>query len=65
MIHDIHRRNKQLIGKLRAALYDCDAVALRGQLGKVFAADCRIHWPHRSKTWTALACSTNRPTGRC
>ncbi len=30
MTHDIHRRNKRLIGKLRAALYDCDAAALRG-----------------------------------
>ena len=43
MTLDIHQQNKQLIGKLRAALYDCDAAALRGQLHEVFAADCKIH----------------------
>ena len=43
MTLDIHQQNKQLIGKLRAALYDCDAAALRGQLHEVFAPDCKIH----------------------
>ncbi len=40
---DIHLFNKQLIGKYRAALYDCDEAALMGQLGEVFAPDCAIH----------------------
>lgn len=40
---DTHLYNKQLIGKYRAALYDCDEAALSGELGEVFAADCAIH----------------------
>jgi hypothetical protein len=41
--YDIHTRNKQLIGKLRAALYDCDAAALESQLNEVLAPDCQVH----------------------
>jgi hypothetical protein len=40
---DSHQRNKQLIGEFRAALYDCDAASLRGQLHGAFAPDCEIH----------------------
>jgi predicted ester cyclase len=43
MTRDIHQQNKQLIGKFRAAMYDCDGAALRSQLHEVFAADCKIH----------------------
>jgi predicted ester cyclase len=43
MTNDIHQRNKNLVGRLRAALYDCDQEALRGQLRKVFAFDAEIH----------------------
>ena len=43
MTIDIHRRNKQLIGKYRSALYDCDISVLENQLLDVFAQDCNIH----------------------
>ena len=43
MSKSIHNINKSLIGKLRDALYDCDAATLREQLREVFAADCQIH----------------------
>jgi predicted ester cyclase len=43
MSSDVHQHNKQFIGKLRAALYDCDQAALKGQLGEVFAQDSEIH----------------------
>ncbi len=43
MTGDIHSRNKQLIGRFRAALYDSDRAALRRQLDEVFAPDCEIH----------------------
>ena len=43
MISDIHQHNKQLIGKFRAALYDCNVAALAQQLREVFAPDCEIH----------------------
>lgn len=39
----LHQHHKQLIGNFRAALYDCDAAALPGQLREVFAPDCSIH----------------------
>ena len=39
---DVHRQNKQLVGKYRAALYDCDVLALPGQLREVFAPACQI-----------------------
>lgn len=43
MTIDIHRQNKQLIGKFRAALYDCDETVLQSQLREVFAPNCEIH----------------------
>jgi predicted ester cyclase len=43
MTIDIHRHNKQLINKFRAALYDCDASVLKDQLYEVFTPDCEIH----------------------
>ncbi len=42
MAESIHNRNKARIGVLRAALYDVDAGALRGQLEEIFAADCLV-----------------------
>lgn len=38
-----NQQNKQLIGKFRAALYDCDEAVLKDQLHEVFAPDCEIH----------------------
>ena len=38
-----HQKNKQFIGKFRAALYDCDAAVLKDQLRELFAPDCEIH----------------------
>jgi len=43
MTLDIHQQNKQLIGKLRAALYDCEAAGLRACLRAVLAPDCEVH----------------------
>lgn len=43
MTIDIHRHNKQFVGKFRAALYDCDEAVLNDQLQEVFAPDCDIH----------------------
>jgi len=40
---DIHRHNKKLINKFRAALYDIDASVLKDQLQQVFAPDSDIH----------------------
>ena len=40
---DIHQQNKQLLGKFRAALYDCEPTNLNAQLQEVFAPDCAIH----------------------
>jgi predicted ester cyclase len=37
-------KNKQLIGKFRAALYDCEPSTLKNQFKKVFAPDCEIHF---------------------
>ena len=42
MDYDTYQQDKQLIGKFRAALYDCDASALRGQLREVLAPDCIV-----------------------
>ena len=39
----IHQTNRELIGRLRAALYDINLPSLREELGAVFAADCPIH----------------------
>ena len=46
MSSSIHNINKGHIGKLRAALYDCDAARLREQLRGVFAPDCEVHLAH-------------------
>lgn len=43
MTNDVHHRNKQLINKFRAALYDCDADRLKDQLHRIFTPDCDIH----------------------
>ncbi len=43
MAESIHNRNKERIKVLRAALYDCDAGRLRGQLREIFAPDCEVH----------------------
>ncbi len=43
MVIKTHQYNKQLVGKFRAALYDCDPQALKNQLHEVFASDCEIH----------------------
>lgn len=43
MTVDTHQGNKQLIGKFRTALYNCEAAALKGQLREIFAPDCEIH----------------------
>ncbi len=42
----IHNRNKEFIGRLRAALYDIDASELQRQLRELFAADCEAHLAH-------------------
>lgn len=39
----IHQQNKELIGKFRKALYDCDRAGLKKELGEIFAPDCDIH----------------------
>jgi predicted ester cyclase len=40
---DSHDRHKQVIGKFRAALYDCHALTLPDQLRQVFAPACEIY----------------------
>jgi len=40
MTYNAYREDKQLIGKFRAALYDCDVKALLNQLREIFAPDC-------------------------
>ncbi len=40
---DIHQHNRQIIGKFRAALYDCSEAELEGQLREIVAPDCKIH----------------------
>jgi predicted ester cyclase len=42
MDYSTYQQDKQLIGKFRAALYDCDASTLRGQLREVLAPDCIV-----------------------
>ena len=43
MSNNIHEINKKLIGKFRAALYDCDISQLKEQLQSIFAPNCEIH----------------------
>lgn len=42
-LYDVHQNNKQLVGRLRAALYDCDQTGLRQELAEVLAPDCAVH----------------------
>lgn len=42
-MNNIHQRNKRLIGKFCAALYNCDPSTLKDQLRQVFAPDCTVH----------------------
>jgi predicted ester cyclase len=42
-VQETQRRNKELIGGFRAALYDCDQAALPAHLRQVFAPDCQVH----------------------
>ena len=42
MPNEIHVHNKQLIGRFRAALYDCDPSQLKNQLRDIFAPDCQV-----------------------
>ena len=42
MPYETYQQDKQLIANFRAALYDCNAVTLRGQLRQVFAPDCAV-----------------------
>ncbi len=55
MTESIHNRNKDRIGALRAALYDVDAAALRGQLGEIFARDCLVQLAHPLETLDGVA----------
>jgi len=43
MPDETQQHNKQIIGKFRAALYDCEPGALNQQFSEVFAPDCEIH----------------------
>ena len=40
---DIHQHNRQIIGKFRAALYDCHVAELIDQLREIVAPDCPVH----------------------
>ncbi len=55
MAESIHNRNKARIGHLRAALYDCDAGALRGQLAEIFAPDCLVQLANPLETLPGVA----------
>ncbi len=43
---DVHQHNKQIVGKFRAALYDCQEAVLQAQLQEIFAPNCKIHLAH-------------------
>ena len=55
MTHSIHNRNKERLGALRAALYDCDASRLRGQLSEIFAPDCLVQLANPLETLEGAA----------
>ncbi len=55
MPESIHNRNKALIGRFRAAMYDCDAAKLRGQLGEIFAPDCLVQLANPLETLPGAA----------
>lgn len=40
---DLHQRNKEIVGRVRAALYDCDKSTLQKTLNETFASDCKVH----------------------
>ena len=40
---DIHQRNKQIVGRYRKALYDCNEPGLKFELELLFATDSQIH----------------------
>ncbi len=42
MTYNTYQQDKQLIGRFRAALYDCDAAALPSQLREIFAPDSAV-----------------------
>ena len=50
MSKSIHNQNKERLGAFRAALYDCDASRLRGQLNEIFAPDCLVQLAHPLET---------------
>ena len=54
MPESIHNLNKALIGKLRAALYDCEAGQLRARLAELIAADCLVQLAHPLETLPGL-----------
>ncbi len=43
---DIHQQNKQIVAKLRSALYDCSSSDLPVVMAEVFAENCEIHLSH-------------------
>ena len=51
----IHNQNKERIGQLRAALYDCDAERLRGRLAEIFAPDCLVQIANPLETLDGVA----------
>ena len=55
MSASIHNQNKERIGHLRAALYDCDAGRLRGQLAEIFAPDCLVQIANPLETLDGVA----------
>ena len=54
MPESIHNLNKALIGKLRTALYDCEAGQLRARLAELIAADCLVQLAHPLETLPGL-----------
>jgi len=40
---DIHQRHKEIVGRYRKALYNCNEQSLQAELDQLFAPDSRIH----------------------
>ncbi len=55
MTKSIHNQNKDRLRAFRAALYDCDAGRLRGQLNEIFAPDCLVQLAHPLETLEGAA----------
>ena len=55
MTKSIHNQNKERLGAFRAALYDCDASRLRGQLNEIFAPDCLVQLANPLETLEGAA----------